>query len=206
MKNVLATLVLLLMLCTAASAQNITFLPDPSATLIGVFPAQVGFKSGPNGEPIFGKTESSGQTMFLVGGFRTASGTVSYQIMSDSIHFTGTDPTLIDLIPTQMLYAALANEAVAQGTLLGYTSAPNCSAPATVRVYADACVSRTGVGLLTHFSPCDGLYSTWQFDVCMPQTTGAPQITFDGAWRLGDCYGSCEPTVVTGGQGAYRIQ
>ncbi len=203
MKNVLVSLVLLATLCAAATAQTNNFLADPAATLIGTFPVRVGLTSGTNGEPILAKqTASSGDVITLVGSFRTSTGVVSYQIVSDSIRYTG-DPRLIDDIATPQIYSWLAQAAVAEGTRLGFTIAPDCSAPAVVKAYAHPCVVRSGSGTTTHFTACDnGIYSMWQYDVCKPQTVQEPTITLTQVAHLGLCVAPCQTTSPAGNGGA----
>lgn len=201
MKNVLATLILLATISLTASAQSLVFLPDPSATLIGTFTVQIGIVRDANGNPTSSKLGPN--TTTVVGGFRTANGTVSYQIVTPSIRYSGTDGALIDQVATPLLYAWLSQAAIEEGTARGFTPAPGCIAPAVVDNFAEACVTRTGGGINTHFEPCGtDNYARWSYEVCTPQGSTAPSISFLGYARYGAVCGSaCQSTLPAGAGG-----
>lgn len=207
MKNVLATLILLATISLTASAQSLVFLPDPSATLIGTFTVQVGIIRDGNGNPTPSKALGTNTTT-VIGTFRSLNGTVSYQIVTPEIHFTGTDGALIDDVATPLLYAWLSQAAIEEGTARGYTSAPGCAAPAVVNTFAEACVTRTSSGINTHFEPCGtDNYARWSYEVCTPQGTTTPSVSFIGFGRYGAACGSaCQSTLPAGGgDGAYSV-
>lgn len=202
MKNVLATLILLATISLTASAQGLVFLPDPSATLIGTFTVQVGVVRDAGGNPAPAK--AAGNTIITaIGTFRTANGTVSYQIVTPSIRYSGTDGALIDQVSTPLLYAWLSQAAIEEGTARGFTPAPGCIAPAVVNNFAEACVTRTGGGINTHFEPCGtDNYARWSYEVCTPQGSTTPSISFLGYGRYGAVCGSaCQSTLPAGAGG-----
>lgn len=203
MKNVLATLLLLATLCTAAHAQTIVFLPDPSATLIGTFQIRLNVERDPQGNPILGKTASGTDWITSIGSFRTQQGAVAYQIITESIDVIGTDGALINDVTTEQLYTWLSQAAVAEGTRLGYTPAPPCLTPASIKSYAHPCVQRNGSGLNTSFTACagQGMYSMWEYAVCMPQGATTAQVSLVNMLHLGTCIAPCEPTSPVAQQG-----
>ncbi len=206
MKNVLATLILLATISLTASAQGLVFLPDPSATLIGTFMVQVGITRDANGNPMKASQATGRDVITAIGSFRSANGTVSYQIVSPEIHFTGTDGALIDQVSTPLLYAWLSQAAIEEGTARGFTSAPGCASPAVVSTFAEACVTRTGSGINTHFEPCGtDNYARWSYEVCTPQGSTTPSISFIGFGRYGAACGSaCQSTLPAGGGDGYN--
>lgn len=204
MKNVLTTLILLATISLTASAQSLVFLPDPSATLIGTFTVQVGITRDGNGNPTPAKANATATgTTTVIGSFRSVNGTVSYQIATPSIRFTGTDGALIDQVSTPLLYAWLSQAAIEEGTARGFTPAPGCIAPAVVNNFAEACVTRTGGGINTHFEPCGtDNYARWSYEVCTPQGSTTPSISFLGYGRYGAVCGSaCQSTLPAGAGG-----
>jgi len=116
-------------------------------------------------------------------------------IATDSIRMEGTDAD-IDHISTAELYDALSFAAVQRGIELGYTT-PSMPLPYSVKVYAESCVTRTGYGTATRFTPCDRtMFTAREFSIAFPTATGATPI-------LGEMLGTgtyctlgypCEPT------------
>jgi hypothetical protein len=198
MKNVFLVLSLLVVLAVPALSQTYRFLPDPNAVLIDVFPVSVNIAMGSNGVPFPSKTSTGYDVITIIGSFRTQSGKVEYQMISDSIRFNG-PANLIDNTSTEMIYAFLAQEAMFQGIIRGYTPAPECSAPWYANVYAEACVNRVGSGIYTHFVPCDRVnYSTWKYAVCHNSSDSTMTIARIPYANPTNCQGSCEPTCPSG--------
>ncbi|HVZ41632.1 MAG TPA: hypothetical protein VHI13_20295 [Candidatus Kapabacteria bacterium] len=206
MKNVVVSLFLLATLNTIVSAQNRVYLPDASATLIGTFPVQVGFINDGTGTPILAKNQRPTHTVItVVGSFRTSTGSVSYQIMSDSTRFCGENGTLVDAATTKTIYAWLSDAAINQGVLLGYTPAPTTGS-LNVTVVADPNVLRCNSGLTTLFHPCyQGDFSVWPYAVSLGSTGLAVVQPLSPGQHIGPQVSGYEPTADDYSGSAYQI-
>jgi hypothetical protein len=195
MKNVFLVLSLLVVLAIPASAQTVEFLPDPNAVLVDMFPVVVRIALGPNNTPFVSKNNADGgDVIMILGGYRTQSGKIEYQMISDSIRYHGPDH-IIDNTPTSTLYAFLAREAMFQGVLRGWTPAPDCSTPWYANVYSEPCVTRYGRGIDTRFIPCDRTnYATWKFATCRDEANSVPTIAHMQSYNSIVCQESCVPT------------
>jgi len=124
-------------------------------------------------------------------------GKTDYFIDPDSITFTG-NGGWVDDQSTAQLFELMSQMAISQGLALGYaTCSPDCGSNLTTRVYAPACVKRTGQGLDTRFSSCElDAFSMREYLVCCPNGIEAPvtQLVFklNGGLCPGDgCSATC---------------
>jgi len=194
MKNVFLVLSFLLVLAIPAMSQTTRFLPDPNAPMVDMFPISVHITADVSGIPDLSRTNGGFDVITVLGGFRTQSGKIEYQIMTDSIRFNGPDD-LINNTPTAKVYASLAREAMIQGVMRGWTPAPDCATPWYANVYSEPCVRRMGTGAATRFIPCDRVnFSTWKYSICHNAGDTMPTINRIPFYNQIVCDTYCEPT------------
>jgi hypothetical protein len=88
----------------------------------------------------------------------------------------------LDSTSTITLFSLFAQVAVAQSVAYGYlTCQATCGGGVSTHVFASSCVTRTGSGSTTAFSPCDQQYfCNRSYRVCCPNGQGSPSITLLG--------------------------
>ncbi len=194
MRQFLLSLFFVLLLCGTASAQTFSIPPSPGAVLVGTFP--IGVERGTDGKlALKAVIGSVGGTETIIGAFRSQAGRTEYMIATDSIRVGGTDAE-IDQISTSQIYDALSFAAVQRGIELGYTT-PAMPAPYSVKVYAESCVTRTGYGTATRFTPCDRtMFTAREFSIAFPTIAGAPALVGEilGIGTYCTLGYPCEPT------------
>jgi hypothetical protein len=104
----------------------------------------------------------------------------------------------VDSVSTTMLFGLFTQVAIAQAISLGYLTCPAiCGGGISVHVFMIACVTRTGLGSATSFSPCEQpSHCNRSYRVCCPNGLGSPTITListDSPSCTGGngCYGTC---------------
>jgi hypothetical protein len=141
-------------------------------------------------------SDASGAIVVIVTVFNIGDRT-DYYIDPESATFTG-DGDWVDAQSTPQLFELMARTAISEGLELGYST---CNSDCgllnpTTRVYAPACVKRTGTGLETKFSSCTlNLFSMREYTVCCPSGIEAPVTDLVFKTVGGLCVGeSCEST------------
>lgn len=174
MKYVFTSLLLLIAaISVPAWSQQSCIGNDPTATTIDTLHVVVGLGKFPGSDDGSSRTVGA-QVALTVVVERTSSGIVRYSLLASSAQFSG-DPEVIDSYSTRDIFRLAEQAAIAQGIMKGYTACtPDCRS-VTVKVCQNACISRIGHGVQTHFEVCDpSACCTRTYQVCCPDGPNSP--------------------------------
>jgi len=181
MKKFLSFFAIALLAATAAKAQTSDAVP------IGSMSVEVGVDEVANDG-----TSLTTRSKIIVGSdvlvLRTSEGQIEYAIKSSDIAITNPDGS-VDKVATAQIVTALAEAAVAQGYLYGYTD--------EATVWSENCIVRSGSGEYTTFAPCSSTTkSCWRdFVVTESPSSFEPTVKLEGSCP--DCPGTSYTTVNT---------
>jgi hypothetical protein len=85
---------------------------------------------------------------------RTSTGQIEYAMKSSNISITNADGSRVDAVATNEVIAALAEAAVVQGYVYGYSNEE------LSKVWSENCIVRSGSGEYTRFAPCSSTTKT----------------------------------------------
>ena len=121
-------------------------------------------------------------------------GQYDYVLRLSSLTFANsTDCNAVNNVPLDEIVRDVSGAAVKQGVGSGY---PSCSTTAfthPVRVWVQACGTRSGTGCLTSFSACGTSWIYRSYTVDCPGTGEAATIECTGG-TYSSCSGQCSPT------------
>lgn len=176
----LATVVAMLASAAGAPAQTGLRHPtDPLAVYLGTFTNTITLSVSSTGSKK-GDTKKGDKTNIVNNVFvwRTSTGNTDYGVDVSSIRVASGDGTALDGVSTLQLFDMIAQSAVSTGISLGFALChPVCTDAANSSVFSSACVTRTGSGLSTRFTPLDGSGNCVRsFSVCCPVGPATPSI------------------------------
>ena len=173
----LATILLLALIVTATSWAQSTNTPrhpdNPNAEFVGQFTVDISTVPSSRGSlSIF--ADGTWITMTVV--VFNIGGRTDYYLDPSGMTFNG-NCDWVNGKSTGEIFELASKMAISQGLELGYaTCQSECGlVNNTTRVYAPACVKRTGEGSATHFEACSlSAYSMREYVVCCPNGIEAP--------------------------------
>jgi hypothetical protein len=169
---------------------------DPNAVPVGTFGLTVNTSEAPNSKAPSPFSDAVGSISVIITVFNIG-GHTDYYIDPNAVTFTG-DGAWVDSRSTGQIFDLISQTALSQGLALGYaTCESNCGlVNLTTRVYAPACVKRSGQGLDTHFDPCSlSAFSLREYVVCCPNGIEAPVTDLVFKLNGGLCFGeNCHAT------------
>ena len=124
-------------------------------------------------------------------------GEYDYQFMVDELTFSSTDGCSgLASVSLSEIAGAVANDAIVVGVGLGYPMCDTMAFVEDVRIWTNACATRSGSGCSTSFSPCGNEWTYRRYEVdCSGD--GNPDI-YKVSGQTGDCSGEsgCESTYI----------
>ncbi len=188
-----------ILLCTTAWSQTAggpVHPEDPAAEFLGTMKLHVSLQSEVESE----RSTLSDDLRNIAGNIAVfrSEGRIDYCIDAESIQVIG-EGGWLDGVATKLLFDLIARTAILQGITEGYSVCPSaCSQSAASRVYADACVKRSGNGSSTKLTRCDPnstASSMREYSVCCPLGLPVPVITMLRSTGVPcDQGGNCEST------------
>lgn len=167
--------------------------PDSSAVQIGAFEVAITLVF----ETSMPQVSKQCEVIHSIIAYRTMTNQVDYVIDASSAEFDPNgDDEAIDNNSAARLYELVSVAVVEEGVNRSLTACPTCIAPATARVYVEACISRSNSGVATVIAACSGTTMGYRdLSVCSSLGPSQPQITVVSR-SGGTCSGGCDETCI----------